>query len=106
VTTCYRPNERGKTRLNDFWFSTTATSSFMAGLSAGSLGLAAAQLVLGAADAGRRRRVVLWLHTAASAEPCALGSSRAVTAQGIVTGGMRLRLQRPHFDHRAGVICA
>jgi predicted MFS family arabinose efflux permease len=33
VTTCYRPNERGKTQaLNDFLvFSTTATSSFMAG---------------------------------------------------------------------------
>jgi len=32
VTTCYRPNERGKTQaLNDFLiFSTTATSSFMA----------------------------------------------------------------------------
>src|SRR4051812_4388741 len=33
VTTCYRPNERGKTQaLNDLlFFSTTATSSFMAG---------------------------------------------------------------------------
>jgi MFS family permease len=33
VTTCYRPNERGKTQaLNDLLvFSTTATSSFMAG---------------------------------------------------------------------------
>jgi len=33
VTTCYRPNERGKAQaLNDFLvFSTTATSSFMAG---------------------------------------------------------------------------
>ncbi len=33
VTTCYRPNERGKTQaLNDFLvFGTTATSSFMAG---------------------------------------------------------------------------
>lgn len=33
VTTCYRPNERGKTQaLNDLMvFSTTATSSFMAG---------------------------------------------------------------------------
>ena len=33
VTTCYQPNERGKTQaLNDFLvFSTTATSSFMAG---------------------------------------------------------------------------
>ena len=34
VTTCYRPNERGKTQaLNDLLvFSTTATSSFMAGV--------------------------------------------------------------------------
>jgi MFS family permease len=33
VTTCYRPNERGKTQaLNDLLvFSTTATASFMAG---------------------------------------------------------------------------
>ena len=33
VTTCYRPNERGKAQaLNDFLvFGTTATSSFMAG---------------------------------------------------------------------------
>jgi MFS family permease len=33
VTTCYRPNERGKAQaLNDLLvFSTTATSSFMAG---------------------------------------------------------------------------
>ena len=33
MTTCYRPNERGKTQaLNDLLvFSTTATSSFMAG---------------------------------------------------------------------------
>ena len=75
VTTCYRPNERGKSQaLNDLLvFSTTATSSFMAGFLQDRVGLAAAQLVFGAADAGRRLRCPVASLPASDVEPCAVG---------------------------------
>ena len=73
VTTCYRPNERGKAQaLNDLLvFSTTATSSFMAGFLQDRWGWHplnwfSVLLMLAAAGA------VLWLrYSAPGVEPCA-----------------------------------
>ena len=72
VTSCYRPNERGKAQaLNDFMiFGTTATASFLAGFVQERLGwypLNWFSLVLLAAAVA----AVLWLRLQRPAEPVA-----------------------------------
>ena len=69
------------------------------GLSAGSLGLAAAQLVFRAPDAGRRRRGDMASLPAAEFEPGALEVPPRGHIARIVAGGCRSVFQRPYFDH-------
>ena len=92
VTTCYRPNERGKTQaLNDLLvFSTTATSSFMAGFLQDRWGWQplnwfSVLLMLAAAGA-----VVVASLPASVVERCALRSSFLRTQEPITTGVCRM----------------